>query len=70
MRIGFPCLRIIHIVGGLSHGAACRLSVQCCEELLRDYHEVCLRHTLLRHHVNGPGKVVAPSVFAALESYP
>ena len=68
--VGSPCLRIIQIVAGLSHGAVWRLSVQCCEELLRDYHEVCLRHTLLHQHVNEPRKAVAPSVFAAVDSYP
>ena len=66
MRIGFPCLRIIQIVAGLIHEAAWRLSVQCWEELLR---EICLRHTLLHQNVNEPLKVVAPSAFAALDSF-
>ncbi len=33
------------------------MSVQCCEELLRDYHEVCPRHTLRLQHVKQPRKV-------------
>ena len=56
MRIGFPCLRI-QIVAGLSHGTAWRLSVQCCEELLRDYHDVCRKQTLRLQHVKQPRKV-------------
>ena len=30
---------------------------QCCDELLRDYHEVCLRHTLRLQHVKQPRKM-------------
>ena len=43
--------------------------MQCCEELIGDYHEVCLRHTLCLQHVKQPRERVAHSVCAALESY-
>ena len=55
----FPLLANIQIVAGLSHGAHWRLSVQCWEELLRDYYTPTSPST-----PNSPGKHRSFSVFS------